>query len=100
MDDNLPEPSVQLADRDYDSDNVRETMEARNVVPVIPMQKSRYLRVAVGRKLYRLGNLVERCFTKLKNARSVATRNDKTAKSFLDFIDITSIRLWLRHLST
>lgn len=27
MDDNLPEPSVLLADRGYDSDNVRKTME-------------------------------------------------------------------------
>jgi transposase len=100
MDDNLPEPSVLLADRGYDSDRVRETMEARNVVPVIPMRKSRKLRVAVDRTLYRLRNLVERCFNKLKNARRVATRYDKTAESFLGFIDITSIRLWLRHLST
>lgn len=37
---------------------------------------------------------------KLKNARRVATRYDKTAESFLGFIDITSIRLWLRRLST
>lgn len=100
MDDNLPEPCVLLADRGYDSDNVRKTMEARNVVPVIPMRKSRKLRVAVDRTLYRLRNLVERCFNKLKNARRVATRYDKTAESFLGFIDITSIRLWLRHLST
>lgn len=100
MDDNLPEPSVLLADRGYDSDRVRETMEARNVVPVIPMRKSRKLRVAVDRTLYRLRNLVERCFNKLKNARRVATRYDKTAESFLGFIDITSIRIWLRHLST
>jgi len=54
----------------------------------------------VDRTLYRLRNLVERCFNKLKNARRVATRYDKTAESFLAFIDITSIRLWLRHLST
>lgn len=100
MDDNLPEPCVVLADRGYDSDKIRETMEARNVVPVIPMRKSRKLRVAVDRTLYRLRNLVERCFNKLKNARRVATRYDKTAESFLGFIDITSIRLWLRHLST
>lgn len=100
MDDNLPEPRVLLADRGYDADRVRKTMEDRNVVPVIPMRKSRKLRVAIDRKLYRLRNLVERCFNKLKNARRVATRYDKTAESFLGFIDITSIRLWLRHLST
>lgn len=100
MDDNLPEPCVLLADRGYDSDKVRKTMEARNVVPVIPMRKTRKLRVAVDRTLYRLRNLIERCFNKLKNACRVATRYDKTAESFLGFIDITSIRLWLRHLST
>ena len=97
MADNLPEPSVLLADRGYDSDNIRKTMEVRDVVPVIPMRKTRKLRVAVDRRLYRLRNLVERCFNKLKNARRVATRYDKTAESFLGFIDITSIRLWLRH---
>lgn len=75
-------------------------MEARNIVPVIPMGKSRKLRVEVDRKLYRLRNLVERCFNKLKNARRVAIRHDKTVDSFLDFIDITSIRLWLGLLST
>jgi transposase len=37
---------------------------------------------------------------KLKKARRVATRYDKTAESFLGFMDIASIRLWLRHLST
>lgn len=100
MDGNLPEPSVLLADRGHDSDKVRKTMEARNVVSVIPMRKSRKLRAAVDRPLYRLRNLVESCFNKLKNARRVATRYDKTAESFLGFIDITSIRLWLRHLST
>ncbi|MDK8874331.1 IS5/IS1182 family transposase, partial [Paracoccus sp. SSJ] len=40
------------------------------------------------------------CFNRLKNARRVANRYDKTAESFRGFIDITSIRLWLRHLST
>ena len=100
MDDNLPAPAVLIAERGYDSDKVRKTMEARNVVPVIPMRKSRRLRVVVDRALYRLRNLVERCFNKLKNARRVATRYDKTAESYLGFVDITSIRLWIRHLST
>lgn len=62
-------------------------MEDRNVVPVIPTRKSRKLRVAIDRKLYRLRNLVERCFNKLKNTRHVTTRYDKTAKSSFGFID-------------
>ena len=39
-------------------------------------------------------------FGRLKDWRRVATRYDKTAKSYLGFVDITSIRLWIRHLST
>lgn len=71
-------------------------MKARNVVPVIPMCKNRKPCLTADRTLYRLRNLVERCFNMLKDARPVATRYDKTAKSFLSFIDITSIH----HLST
>ena len=74
MDDNLPEPSVLLADRGYGSDKVCKTIEAGNVVPVVPMPTSRKLRVAVDRKPYRLRTRAERCFHKLKNARRVATR--------------------------
>ena len=100
MADNLPEPSVLLADRGYDADSIREKMEARDVLTQIPMRKSRKMSVGVDHSLYSLRNLVERCFNKLKNARRVATRYDKTAESFLGFIDITSIRLWVRLLST
>jgi transposase len=100
MADNLPIPSVLLADRGHDADSIRKSMGKRDVLPVIPMRRSRKRRVAVDRSLYRLRNLVERGFNKLKTARRVATRYDKTAESFSGFIDITSIRLWVRHLST
>ena len=66
----------------------------------IPMRKPREMRVGVDHALYSLRNLVERCFNKLKDARRGATRYDKTAASFLGFIDITSIRIWVRLLST
>ncbi|MCU9840520.1 IS5 family transposase [Ruegeria sp. WL0004] len=100
MDDNLPEPVVLLADKGCDADRIRAELQNRSIRPVIPMRKSRKRRVGLDWHLYRLRNLVERCFNKLKNARRVATRYDKTAESFLGFVDITSIRLWIRHLST
>lgn len=40
---------------------------------------------------------VERCFSKLEHSRRIATRYDKTADSFLGFVLIASIRLWIRH---
>jgi transposase len=52
------------------------------------------------RKLYRLRNMVDRCFNKVMNALRGATRYDKTAESVFGLIHITSIRHWLRHLTT
>jgi len=37
---------------------------------------------------------------KLKNARRVATRYDKTANSFLAFIPFDSIKIWLKFVNT
>ena len=101
MADNLPQPAVLVADRGYDSDKVREDVESRNALPMIPMRKKRKVRKFVDMTIDSLRNMVERCFNKLKNSRRLATRYDnKTADSFLGFVDIACIRLWIRHLST
>jgi len=97
---NLPSPAVLVADKGYDSDKIREDVEKRDAVPMIPMRKNRKVRQTVDMTLYTLRNMVERCFNKLKNTRRLATRYDKTASSFLGFVDIACVRLWLRHLST
>ena len=108
MADNLPTPSVLLVDRGYDADRIRETINRRDVPPVIPLSGHRFAMpcrakdAQVPQKVRWRGpiTLVERRFNEFKNARRVATRYDKTAESFLGFIDITSIRLWVCHLST
>ena len=56
--------------------------------------------IAVDTTIYAIGNLVERCFNRLKNARRIATRCGKTAVSFLGFLDVVAVRLWFRHLPT
>ena len=96
MVDNLPEPSVLLADRGYDADSIREKMEVRHVLTQIPMRKSRKMRVGVDHSLYSLRNLVERCFNKLKNARRVATRYDRCPKVFLSAVALAAtVMFWL-----
>ncbi len=89
-----------LADKGYDAGSIRRDPRERAIQPVIPMRRSRKTRAGVDRPLYRLRNLPERCFRKLKTPRRVATRHDKTAESSPGFADITSIRPWLRHSST
>ncbi len=100
MADTLPQPAVLVADRGYDSDKVREDVESRTALPMIPMRKNRKVRKVVDMTIYTLRNMVERCFNKLKNTRRLATRYDKTAGSFLGFVDLACIRLWLRQWST
>jgi transposase len=46
--------------------------------------------------LHRSRNLVERFFNKIKQCRRVATRDDKLAANDPAFIQLASIRLWLR----
>ena len=91
-----PPARVLLADRGYDSDAIRQDMEDRRGVAVIPARRSRKVRESVDGQIYALRNRIERCFNRLKNARRVATRYDKTAASFLGFVHLASIRLWLR----
>jgi transposase len=45
---------------------------------------------------YRQRNTVERCFSKLKQFRGVATRYDKRERIYQGTIDVASIRIWLR----
>jgi transposase len=47
-------------------------------------------------EMYRWRNVVERCINKLKQFRRVATRYDKRADSFLAFVTLATILLWLR----
>ncbi len=68
----------------------------RGGVAMIPTKRNRLIQLPVDAAIYALRNMVERCFNKLKNARRLATRYDKTADSYLGFIHIVSIRLWMR----
>jgi transposase len=84
-----------LADRGYDADAIREEIARAGVEAVIPARTGRRQPATHDRQKYRLRNLVERLFNKLKNWRRVATRYDKTASSYLGFVAIASIKLWI-----
>ena len=71
-------------------------MEARGVTPIIPMRRSRKVQIPIDDHIYTLRNRIERCFNRLKNWRRLATRYDKTAESYLGFVLIAAVRLWMR----
>ena len=84
----------------YDADWVRQELLLRGVLPVIPPNPVRKEPVPLDRELYRLRNRVERLVNRLKQFRTVATRYDKTAESFLAFVHLAAAHVWLRFVDT
>ena len=84
-----------LADRGYDADAIREEIEAAGVEAVIPAKINRRNPAPHDRTKYKWRNLVERLFNTLKNWRRVATRYDKTKESYLGFVALASVKLWI-----
>ena len=93
----VQKPRLMLADKGYDSDQVRCTLLMKGVLPVIPPKANRKEALACDFRAYRDRNRIERMFNHLKQARRIATRYDKTAVSFLGFLHIAASRLWLKH---
>jgi transposase len=85
-----------LADRGYDADWIRALVIKRRAWANIPPRSNRTESICFSLHLYRARNLVERFFNKIKQCRRVATRYDKLAANYLAFIQLASIRLWLR----
>ena len=72
-------------------------MERRLRRHIIPSRKNRKVQPAIDGYIYALRNLIERCFSKLKHSRRLATRYDKTAASYIGFVDRKSTRLNSSH---
>lgn len=85
-----------LADKGYDADYVVEQARKMGAVAVIPPKKNRLNPREYDRHLYKERNQIERLFNKLKQWRRIATRYDKTACSFMAFITLAAIALWLK----
>ena len=71
-------------------------MEDYGGMAMLPTKRNRLTQLPVDAAMYALCIVIERCFNKLKNARRLATRYDKTAISYLGFVHLVSIRLWMR----
>jgi transposase len=92
----LKSGSMLLADRGYDADWIRTLVRQHGAWANIPPKRNRKEALSFSPYLYRARNLVERFFNKIKHCRRVATRYDKLAANYLAFVQLASIRLWLR----
>jgi transposase len=85
-----------LADKAYDIDSFRYTLEEKGIKPVIPSKKNRLHPTTHDRHTYKERNIVERFFQKIKRFRRIATRYDKTARMYLTGVMFVSILLALK----
>jgi transposase len=87
---------VVIADTAYDADHLRQAIAEKNAEAVIPNNPSRSKKYPLDADLYAQRQLIECCFSRLKQFRRVATRFEKTAQNYRAVIAIAATILWLR----
>ena len=80
-----------IADAAYDSDAFRAEIVHQGSIPVIRPRKNRLEDRPYDKDLYKLRNVIERFFHRLKQYRRVATRYDKYAVRYLGFVYFAAI---------
>ena len=94
--DRLPSvPRWVVADRGYTSHHFRQHVRDLGARPAIPPQ-CHQAPVACPAWIYHNRNRVERLWSRLKEWRAVATRYEKTARSFLGVLNLAATLDWLR----
>ena len=89
-------PGLCIADTAYDSDALRDLLLDRGTIPVIPNNPTRKRHHPFDRQAYRLRNVIERAFARLKDWRRIATRYDKLALTYTAAVTIAAIVIcWL-----
>ena len=83
--------SVMVSDAAYDSDAFRADIVAQSGVAVIRPRKNRVEDRPYDKDVYKLRNVIERFFHRLKQYRRVATRYDKYASRYLGFVYFAAI---------
>ena len=93
----LPEaPDWALADMACDARAFRTAARAMGAIPVVPSRKSAKQPQPCPAYIYRHRNLIERCWSRLKERRAIATRYDKTAASYAAGIAIAASLDWIK----
>ena len=90
------EAGAVLADKGYDADYIAEAVSAMGAQVVIPPRSNRKAPRELDSHLYRERNAIERMFGKMKHFRGIATRYGKSALSFMAFLHLAAILLWLK----
>ena len=92
----LPASDYIIADKGYDSEELRDIIRSKLSIPVIPRKSNS----TIGNDdmdwgLYKYRHLVENVFARLKHFRSIATRYDKLKRNYASMLALACGYLWL-----
>lgn len=85
-----------LADKAYDSNDLRERIASMKAEAVIPSKRNRKVFIPHHTAIYKHRNQIERCFGRLKHFRRFATRYDRRTIHFAGFVHLAAAMIWLR----
>lgn len=85
-----------LADKAYDSNDLRARIADMEAQAVIPSKRNRKICIPHDVAIYKHRNQIERCFGRLKRFRRFATRYDRRILHFSGFVHLAAAMLWLR----
>lgn len=89
-------PRQVLADKAYDSQALRDALEANDCVATIPTRKGKKHRPYYDKDMYKERHAVECTFGLFKQARRFATRYEKTLRNYAAVVLLSCIKAWLR----
>jgi len=88
--------SAVLADKAYDTNELRAWLECRKIKTVIPPKSNRKEEIECDYWHYKERHAIECLFGKLKHYRRIATRYEKKAINYIGMLSFCSVLLWLR----
>ena len=80
-----------LADRGYDSDNIRYFALQNNIIPHIPPRKNRLEERIYDKHIYKERHKIECLFGFMKHYRRIFSRFDKLKRNFLAFVYFVAV---------
>lgn len=90
----MPPSADLVADKGYDSNELRDWLRQRGTRAVIPPKINRREKLACDTAIYKRRNVIERMFCRVKDWRRVATRFDRNVKTYLATVTLAAIVIW------
>jgi transposase len=92
----LPTAQHTIADKGYDSKEVRKVIGNKGSIPIIPRKSNSLIGNAdMDWGLYNYRHLVENLFARIKQFRAIATRYDKLKRNYASMLAMACSYLWL-----